>query len=321
MNVSHSIVSESCLSQIIQNDYDLGDSIRCVFLLQGLNDSYLIESERRKYIFRIYRHGRRTIDSIRSEIEYISYLDHQSTLVAGPLSDKDGKILKTFDCPEGMRYGFLMQCAANTEVESHCMQTGNPRSYGQSVAKMHKLSSRFQAKEKFTSIDLDHLLWRPLSLGKEYFPKVDISYAENIAQRISDVLANLNNEGLTKSYIHGDLTGGNACLSSTDEYIFFDFDCCGYGWLSYDLSVFYWSSLLCQKEEKFWGDFIDGYSAINDLSSLDLSAIPPLAIARHFWIIGYSIEQMPIKGSLSYKLRNLEQDLKFIKSLEEKHSW
>lgn len=309
------------MSEIIKEHYDLGNSIECTYILQGLNDTYLVESLERKYIFRIYRYGRRTLDAIKSEIEFISYLNCQPTLVAGPVSDKDGNILKTLDCPEGIRYGFLMQCAADTEIESHCMQTGNPRSYGQSVAKMHQLSSRFQAKEKFTSIDLDHLLWRPLSLVKEYFPKVDISYAENIAQRVSNALANLNNEGLTKSYIHGDLTGGNACLSSTDEYIFFDFDCCGHGWLSYDLSVFYWSSLLCPTEEKLWDGFIDGYRAINDLSSLDLSAIPLLAIARHFWIIGYSIEQMPIKGRLSYKLSNLEQDLKFIKRLEDEHSW
>lgn len=321
MKISHSIIDESHLREIIEEHYDLGNSIKCTYLLQGLNDSYLVETSGKKYIFRVYRYDRRTLESIRSEIEYIAYLGRQSTLAAGPISDKNGCILKTFASPEGMRYGFLMHCAANTEVESHCMLAGNPRNYGQSVATIHKLSSRFQAKEKFTNIDLNHLIWNPLSLVKRYFPEVDISYAENIAQRISDELSHLDNKGLTNSYIHGDLTGGNACLSSSGEYIFFDFDCCGYGWLPYDLSVFYWSSLICQKEDKLWSDFIEGYKSVNDLSPLDLSAIPLLAIARHFWIIGYSIEQIPVKGRLSYKLRNLEQDLEFFKVLEDKQSW
>lgn len=321
MQISHSIVSESYLREIIEECYILGDSIECIYLLQGLNDSYLVVSGGAKYVFRIYRYGRRTADSIRSEIEYISYLACQSTSVAGPISDKHGKIIKTFNCPEGMRYGFLMQCAANTEMESHCILTGNSHSYGQSVAKIHKLSSNFKPKEIFIDIDLGHLIWSPLSLIRKYFPSVDISYAENIARKVNDELVDLNHDGLTKSYIHGDLTGGNACLSSTNEYIFFDFDCFGYGWLSYDLSVFYWSTILCQKEGKLWNDFIEGYRAVNDLSTLDLSAIPLLAIARHFWIIGYSIEQMPVKGRLSYKLRDLEKDLDFFKVLEGKQSW
>ena len=165
------------------------------------------------------------------------------------------------------------------------------------------------------------MILKILELVKKNFPNVDISYATSIGQKVKDTLTHLNHEGLTKSYIHGDLTGGNACLSSNNEYIFFDFDCCGYGWLSYDLSVFYWSSLLCQKEENLWNDFIDGYKEIYDLSRLDLSAISLFAIARQFWIIGYSIEQMPVKGRLSYKLRSLEQDLEFLKVLEGKQSW
>lgn len=321
MKTSHSIVSESFLCELIKESYDLGDSIECMYLLQGLNDTYLIVSDGKKYIFRIYRYGRRSIDSIKSEIEYISYLDQQSTLVAGPISDMHGNILKAFDCPEGIRYGFLMHCAANTELESHCILTGKSFEYGRSIARMHKYSSDFKPKEKFRDIDLGYLIGSPLSSVEKYFPGVDISYAKNIALKVENELDNLNQEGLTKSYIHADLTGGNACLSNTNEYIFFDFDCCGYGWLSYDLAVFYWSSLLCQKEEQLWNNFIEGYRAINSISNLDLLAIPILAIARHFWIIGYSIEQMSVKGKLSYKLRDLERDLKFLNVLEGKQRW
>ena len=106
------------------------------------------------------------------EIEYISYLDRQSTLVAGPISDKHENVLKTFECPEGIRYGFLMRCAANTEIENHCILTGYSYAYGQSAGKMHKYSSSFKPKEQFTQIDLEYLIWKPLSLIKKYFTLV-----------------------------------------------------------------------------------------------------------------------------------------------------
>ena len=112
-----------------------------------------------------------------------------------------------------------MRCAANTEIENHCILTGYSYAYGQSAGMMHKYSSSFKPKEQFTQIDLEYLIWKPLSLIKKYFTDVDITYAQNIAKRVNNELASLNHAGLTKSYIHGDLTGGNACLSNTNEYL------------------------------------------------------------------------------------------------------
>jgi Ser/Thr protein kinase RdoA (MazF antagonist) len=279
-----------------------------------------VQSNGNKYIFRIYRFGRRTLDEINSEIQFVCYLESKSSLVAGLISDKHGEILIAFDCPEGRRYGFLMQCAANTEVESHCILTGASQAYGRSIAKIHNYSSGFIPQYHVREIDANHLIWKPISLIEKHFPDADTSYIYDVAKNVSKKISSLDLQKLTKSYIHGDITGGNACLSDNNEYIFFDFDCFGYGWLAYDLSIFYWSVLLCQKEEQLWRDFIDGYRSINELSALDLSAIPVLVIARHFWIIGYSIEQIPRKGKLSYRLSHLDRDIEFIKKLADKQN-
>ena len=98
------------------------------------------------------------------------------------------------------------------------------------------------------------------------------------------------------------------------EFVFFDFDCCGYGWSSYDLAVFLWSCLLNQKEKTLWEPFLDGYRSEAKLSKNDLLVVPLLAAARNFWIIGYSISQMSIKGTLSYKARQLDQDINFFRA-------
>ena len=97
LQISHSIISESCLRKIIEEYYAFSDSVECKYLFQGLNDSYLILFGEKKYIFRIYRNGRRTLDSINAEIEYISHLDNKSKLVAVPIADKNGDILKEFN--------------------------------------------------------------------------------------------------------------------------------------------------------------------------------------------------------------------------------
>ena len=209
-----------------------------------------------------------------------------------------------------------MQCAANTEIESHCILTNDSYYYGQSVAKIHKCSTSFKPKEKFTNIDLSYLISKPISQIENLFPEMDISTIKLIGRKISDKLNALDQRDLVKSYIHGDITGGNACVTQESEYVFFDFDCCGYGWQVYDLAVFYWSLHQCQKVKLLWEGFLDGYRSIKQISNSELQAIPLLAAARNFWIIGYSIEQISVKGSLSYQLRDLKRDIEFFDVFE-----
>lgn len=318
MDLVHSILSGSTLQNEIASRYGFPSSISCQLLLQGVNDTYLIAVGDLKYIFRLYRYQRKSFDTICEEVALVNFLQHKSHLVAKLQANLSGEIIQSFAMPEGERYGILMECAANTEFETHCLVAGGSYSYGKSIAELHRHLTDFTPQKQSTLLDLDHLASQPIKLASKQFPDDDLSYLRYEEGRIRDWLIR-NENMLSKSYIHGDLTGGNACVSQNQEFIFFDFDCCGYGWKAYDLATFYWSARMCNKPKE-WNDFLDGYCSLESLNSVDVSAIPVLAMLRQIWIIGYSIRQIPVKGALFYKPKSLREDIDCLREMSKNAS-
>ena len=308
-------MSRSHLRNELLKRYGFPESIRCEFLLQGVNDTYLVINETKKYVFRLYRFARKSFDNVLEEVALVGHLQKRTNLVAALVEDLQQNIIQSFETPEGERYGLLMECAANTELENHCIISNECTSYGESVGKLHRHLETFEYNKKRTLIDFDHLVAQPLELVKHQFPKMNLSVLLNIAQSLINGLSQ-HSGNLIKSYIHGDLTGGNACLSEEKEYIFFDFDCCGYGWRAYDLAVFYWSTHTCGKPA-LWENFLKGYSSHISLNDTELQAIPLLAMLRQVWIIGYSIQQIERKGAFFYKPKDLQGDIEYLISLSE----
>ena len=217
MKASHSIVCDKSLGDYIIKNYEVSREAVCTFIFQGVNDSYLISTGSEKYIFRIYRSQWRSKENIFNEVETLTQLEKCSAPIAGILQDKSGVKIQTINCPEGERYGILMHCAANSEIESHCIVSGNIHNYGKAVGQLHNAIRQIKIPKGGTLIDIEHLIWKPLALVESAFPdrKEEFEYLNGFAQRIADELNSVENSRLTKSFIHGDLTGGNA---SVDEH-------------------------------------------------------------------------------------------------------
>lgn len=315
MNISHSIVSETTIKQCVKEHYEVNTELSCKFLYQGLNDTYLIKDNNKHYVFRLYRYNWRTLGDIGFEINTIKALTNQSAPIAQLIKCKSGDTYIRLDCPEGERYGILMDFVGDTEQEQHCFLTNQEYQYGRSVAQLHQAARNVSSTSASKTIDLQTLIWKPLSQIRQYFPdkKGEYNFLHELAHSIATKVENLEKQGLAKHILHGDLTGGNAKFNKNGDFIFFDFDCCGYGCQAYDLAVFLWSATLCRKEQTTWNSFVQGYKEIIDIRQNDLLAIPLFVAARGFWIIGYSIDQIPIKGSLSYNSRHLEEDINFLK--------
>lgn len=316
MKISHSIVSDKSLDEFIVENYEISRASECKYLYQGLNDFYLVNDGKEKYIFRIYRSGWRSRENIVVEVELLSQLEKNSAPVAGIIQDRRGEKVQTIRCPEGERYGILMHCAANSENESHCIVEGNALGYGKAVAKLHNAARNCDIPAGTTLIDAEHLIWQPLALVESVFPdrKQELEYLNGFARQIASKLASVENCSVAMGLIHGDLTGGNASVDAQGNFVFFDFDCCGYGWIAYDWAVLLWSALLHGKENVVWSEFFDGYRSEASIDEADLAIVPLLVAARNFWIMGYSISQIPLKGTLSYKIRDLMRDVEFFKN-------
>src|SRR5690348_1384897 len=109
--VTRSNLSAKHLGQYIQEHYFVGSNVRCSILRSGVNDSYLVESEDNKSIFRVYSLNWRTREEILEEILILNLLKQNGLSISFSLPDIYGEHIQIFNAPEGERYGVLFSYA------------------------------------------------------------------------------------------------------------------------------------------------------------------------------------------------------------------
>jgi hypothetical protein len=65
-----------------------------------------------------------------------------------------------------------------------------------------------------------------------------------------------------------------------------DWDCVGYGWRAYDLTVLLWSTALQGLGTGLWDAYLRGYQEQRRLSGPELAAVPAFVAVRHIWVMG-----------------------------------
>jgi Ser/Thr protein kinase RdoA (MazF antagonist) len=114
----------------------------------------------------------------------------------------------------------------------------------------------------------------------------DWEYLVVLAEKLRLGVENLPLNNLDMGFCHGDFHTGNAHLDLDRQITFFDFDCCGVGWRSYDIASFRWNARLNKKDEKMWPSFLRGYTEARNLNDLDIQATRYFVPIRHFWLLG-----------------------------------
>ncbi len=83
--VIRSVLSPDALIDKIARHYDIGDNITCHLLNRGINDVYLLTSDRMKAIIRIALTNGRTPQQIRAEVEIHQLLLQNKIPVTSPM--------------------------------------------------------------------------------------------------------------------------------------------------------------------------------------------------------------------------------------------
>lgn len=289
-----STVDSQALGALVQRRYGFPNPIRCRFFASGLNDTYLVCSPRRTAYFRVYRRGWRTRQQIEAELDLLSYLRRYGLSVSAPINRKDGRFINHFDAPEGLRYGVLFTSAPG---RLQPLDDWHSRRYGCLVAEMHDVTDRSRKKYKRFHIDAEHLLHRPLQSLEPFLchRHSDFQYVRDVAFRLESALDGLLPKVAPEYGIcHGDHHGQNLHVDKKGQLTLFDFDCCGYGWRAYDLSVFLWSRVSfsdwSQKAKtvrtRRWNAFLDGYTNVRRLKQPELEAAKLFVPMRHIWMMG-----------------------------------
>lgn len=80
--VIDSILSPTHLTLLLQEKYGLGQSTMCSIFRTGINHTYMVTEDKRKYVFRVYSYQWRTKIEIAEELRLLNLLQEKGVSVS-----------------------------------------------------------------------------------------------------------------------------------------------------------------------------------------------------------------------------------------------
>jgi Ser/Thr protein kinase RdoA (MazF antagonist) len=184
-----------------------------------------------------------------------------------------------------------------------------------------------QSKASHYTLDLDHLLLRPLhQLLRAATMTADLRpQFEALGQRLHERILSFGE--LTQVLCHGDAHGDNNFISVREtgerEAVFFDFDDTGPGYLAFELAVYPWV-LHPRTVDGAWSDkaiarlghYFSAYSEVRPVAKTDLAAIAPFVAVRQIWLLGEYAGRVSTWGSQAMPLDYLQRQAKLLRQWE-----
>lgn len=316
VKVTYSTIDVSLLLPKLLLQYNLSDIKTFELIQRGNNDTYKLEVSTGTYILRIYRHQWRSLEEINFEIDSLLFLKNTDFNISYPIQKNDLEYLTLLEAPEGIRYALLMSYSEG--IESRYENHEDAYMYGSEVAKLHKLSNNFKPKYKKNDITMDYLLYDSIQVITKYLDKDEASkkYFDGFISKLLVKIKKLSTKKLNYGFCHGDLHGGNAHQNAQD-FEFFDFDFCGFGWRAYDIAVFRWGCKLRSREEELWSSYLSGYSSINPISEPELEWTKYFLIIRDLWVMALHINNSKDFGTTLIGDFYIKKRIYFLKVCEE----
>lgn len=320
--IQDSTLDSRTLSELVLRRYRIAGPIRCHYFSFGLNDTYLVCSRNETTYMRIYRYRWRTRQEIKGELDLLLYLKRRGLSVSVPIKRMNGRFINHLDAPEGVRYGVLFTSARGHQ---QTLDDQRSRKYGDLVAQIHDATDRTRKKFQRFSIDSEHLLHRPIRSLEPFLRhrERDLRYVQEVALDLESAIeSRLSTSAPEYGICHGDLHGENLHVDKSGQLTLFDFDCCGYGWRAYDLSVFLWSRVSFAdwsrnakaNRTRRWNAFLDGYTKIRQLKPSELEAAMLFVPIRHIWMMGLHTNGTQAWGRDWINDRYFDRCISFIKN-------
>jgi Ser/Thr protein kinase RdoA (MazF antagonist) len=303
------------VAQFVAERYALALPLNCRMLNRGFNDVYLlVTATSERYIFRLSHHRARGAADVETETDFLIHLDRCGVPVATPIRTREGGLFVRGRTPEGVREGVLFRDLGGRSADAASIV--DARANGVTLAMLHNAADSYAATAPLYTLDLDHLLHRPIARIRDSGIVDDagaMADLEAIAARTTRAIETFDH--LTWTHCHGDCHGFNARIIDDGRAAFFDFDDGGPGYLAYDLSVFLWAKVsFGRKLFAVWDAFVDGYRTVRPITPNDLDAAHWFVLVRHFWIMGEYASRAPEWGSEPVKWITREVD--FLKAWE-----
>ena len=315
IKVSTSIISIQSINQLLSFFYDINEIICSELLQSTVHDTYLIKTATSKYIFKVFKYESKSKVEINFEINFVNYLRTMQINVSKYLINQDDNYISEINAPEGKRYAVLTTYSEGKELKYE--NNSDAFEYGVSVGKLHKISQNFKLLKDKKEININKMFLESINIIKIFFENTNyLSFFENFEKAIKIKMEHIDFDTLKTVVCHGDLHGGNA-NKDLNIISFYDFDFCGYGFISYDISVFRWGCMI-GKRHHLWKDFIKGYKSVKVLNDTDLENTLLFVAIRDLWIMSLYLNRVEKMGKLFISDLYIKNRINFLKNIQER---
>jgi Ser/Thr protein kinase RdoA (MazF antagonist) len=317
----YSTLSAAALKQYIATAYSL-DVLTCRFLLRGVSDTYVIETNPTKYIFKVYRDQHRSLEEIKGEVELLNILKGAGASVSYPLTDIFNNPIQKFDAAEGTRYGILFSYAEGKPVLD--LNDEQLKTVGRQMAAIHNITSVVELKYPRGAYTVDTTLTQPIKILEPAFEELpdEYAYLKDIAPKIIEKLESFNLAAFSYGYCQYDFLPKNFHFSDSGRLTFFDFDFAGQGYLANDLMSFFvhffmhvfTGKLTDDEADRMYKVFITAYREIRPVSDEEIDAIPYLGVGFWIFYLGFQHEHFDDWSNQFFGPRFVKDRVALIKS-------
>jgi len=285
--VLHSIFCPRFLASVLAESYPLPSGAVCTLLARRFTHTYRVQASEATFIFRVWRKGWRTLDEIRSELLLLRHCAGRNAPVSAPIPRRDGELVTELDAPEGRRYATLFAHAPGTRLTGEASPTAFA-SLGRATARIHAACDSYTGPFTRRPLDAQSLLVEPLRrLGRERPERQpEIAALEKVSARLAARMDGFPREPAAYGICHGDITPGNAHLTTGGRVEVFDFDLCGPGWRAYDLASLRWEAACAGWPPAVAEAFLQGYESERRLAGWEHEALRVLEATFSITFLG-----------------------------------
>lgn len=299
----------------------------CKYLLRGVSDTYVLQDEQDKYIFKLYRDSHRSQNEIHAEVELLNALKAGGARVAAPIADAGGNYLQPFQAAEGVRYGVLFTFAKGVSLQQ--MNEAQLQTVGREMAAVHKVTTSITLQHDRHTFDWNTTIRKPLQTLAPAFAEIpaEYEYLNQTAEAIIRKLESFNLAAFSYGYCHYDFLPKNFHFDTNGDVTFFDFDFMGKGLIANDLMTFWahfalhvdFNRITEEEAGKAFHTFLQAYREVRPVSVEEFQAIPYLCFGWWIFYMEFHYLHFDDFSNAFFGTRFLRERVALIKRLTERY--
>ena len=308
-------LAASSVRQAVLLQYDLAETTHCKFYARGLHDNYLLESQQRKFILRVYRNDWRTEEAIHFELDLLRFLSDRGGSVAYPINTQSGASCFSIATATGQRFAALFPYA-DGQAPGGALSVEESLLLGHAVAQIHSASNDFSSAHARPHLDLAFLVDASIEAIAPFVDTPYLAYLKQLQTRLHQSLPNIPHGEGRYGICIGDVNPTNFHINEQKQITVFDFDQCGYGYRAFEIGKFISSIHLFDKKQELAKAFVEGYQQVRTLSQAELSALPYYEMVGVIWVMAITASNAEFIGHKWVEKAYWERKLSLLQELE-----